>query len=156
MEYRETLGLCQQACVLAWHLTLLYIALFDAFFQRISRGSLGVLALSSFCLWLFQGAGSSCFLGAGLCSLLLLLADLLYPGSFGGGDIRLVFLTYLPLGLWGALRALMLALLLGGIAGTWGLLLSKRRIPFGPWLIASAAIVFGQGPFSDRFFYLPF
>lgn len=73
-------------------------------------------------------------------SVLLLCIALLVPGSFGGGDIKLVAASGMFLGWEGNLLAFSLAVFMAGAFCVWMLLWGKlgrkSRIAFGPFLCA--------------------
>ena len=89
----------------------------------------------------FINALGGMFLGGGL---LLLLA--LVPGVLGGGDIKLMFVLGMFLGLKGVLVAIFLAFSIASIISILLLLLKikKRKdyIPFGPFLSIGTFIAF--------------
>ena len=73
-------------------------------------------------------------------SVLLLCITLLAPGSFGGGDIKLMAVSGLFLGWEGNLRAFSLAVFTAGAFCLWmllwGKLERKARISFAPFICA--------------------
>ena len=85
-------------------------------------------------------------LGAAVGFLFMLLPALIMPGGLGAGDVKLAGLLGLATGLGHILTTLAIGVLLGGAATA--LLLITRQIgrrdyvPYGPFLIAGAAIVF--------------
>lgn len=83
-------------------------------------------------------------------SLPLWLITLAVPNSFGGGDIKLMAVCGLLLGVAGSLVAFFVALLLGGSYGAYLLASQKGErktlFPFAPFLCAGVlfAILYGQ------------
>ncbi len=79
-------------------------------------------------------------LGMAGVSILLLCITLLAPGSFGGGDIKLMAASGLFLGWEGNLRAFSLAVFTAGAFCLWmllwGKLERKARISFAPFICA--------------------
>ncbi len=73
-------------------------------------------------------------------SLLLLIITLIVPGSFGGGDIKLMTASGIFLGWEYNLRAFVLAVFTAGVYCSWMLLRGKMNrkdhIAFGPFLCA--------------------
>ena len=105
--------------------------------------------------FVFPGPGiRSRLLGCVIVSLPMLLLALVVPGGFGGGDIKLLFLTGLFFGWKGNLLCLVLACVVGIV---WGLA-GKRRgeaIPWGPSIAVGAWITALAGqPFIN--WYLGF
>ena len=77
---------------------------------------------------------------------LLLLPALVRPGGLGGGDVKLAGFLGLAAGFPAILTALATGIILGGVV-TLVLLLTRRvgrrdYIPYGPFLIAGAILVF--------------
>ncbi|MCM3750068.1 prepilin peptidase [Paenibacillus pasadenensis] len=89
------------------------------------------------------------FAGAAIGGGVLLAISLLSRGGVGMGDVKLLALFGLVLG-W---KGVLLALMLGSLAGTIGGLLlvlirkgkAKEPIPFGPYLSLGALIAYGYG-----------
>lgn len=84
----------------------------------------------------------------------MLVLTVLFPGTFGGGDVKLMAACGLFLGWRNSLLALVLAIWMGGIYGI-GLLAVKKadrktRIAFGPFLCAgmAVALLWGEEIFS--------
>jgi len=88
-------------------------------------------------------------IGLSCISLPLLIITLLIPGAFGGGDIKLMAVSGLYLGIQLILLSFFLGVLAGGVYGLWLLLIRKRgrkeHFAFGPFLCAGmmVALFFG-------------
>jgi len=82
-------------------------------------------------------------IGAVVCGGLMLLVSILARGGMGGGDVKLSAYIGLSLGWQQGLAALVVGVLLGGVAGIVALLTRRRglkdAIPYGPYLAAGAA-----------------
>jgi leader peptidase (prepilin peptidase) / N-methyltransferase len=78
--------------------------------------------------------------------LFLLLLAILSKGGIGGGDIKLMGVLGLMLGLQGIYLTLMIASVVGVLVGMVGLLTKKYNrktaIPFGPYLAVGALVTF--------------
>jgi leader peptidase (prepilin peptidase)/N-methyltransferase len=119
---------------------LLAIALIDADTQTISDGlniALGVLAVVS--IWIGpEVALSSRLIGLAAVSVPLFVIMLLINGAFGLGDVFLMIAAGFLLGWQGALVALFIGLIIGGVYG--GVALARRKkgrkdhFAFGPCL----------------------
>ncbi|GGG18181.1 prepilin peptidase [Paenibacillus aceti] len=85
------------------------------------------------------------FLGLFVASGVLYLAALLIPGSVGGGDIKLMALVGLAIGWQESLLFLCLILILAGVCGVIGIMVTKNRkmkIPLAPFfLIAQTSML---------------
>ncbi len=66
----------------------------------------------------------------------MLILSLMKPGSFGGGDIKMMIPTGLLLGLEGIWKAWIIAVLAAGVYSLLTLAMRKKvtNIPFGPFL----------------------
>lgn len=77
-------------------------------------------------------------------SIPLILAALFVPGSFGGGDIKLMAACGMFLGAAEAFYSLFLALVFAGFYGGWLMIVKKKsgkeRIAFGPFLAVGIAV----------------
>lgn len=84
-------------------------------------------------------------LGGGVIFLIVALT-----GGMGGGDIQIMAVAGLFLGLWNTLLTLILSFIIGAGAGITLIILKKKNrrdyIPFGPWISVSAfiALFFGK------------
>ncbi|MBB6455058.1 leader peptidase (prepilin peptidase)/N-methyltransferase [Salirhabdus euzebyi] len=80
---------------------------------------------------------------------LLLLIAIVSRGGMGGGDIKLVAVLGIALGLQNVLLTFFFAAMLGSIAGLIGILLGKVKrknpIPFGPFIAMGALIAYFYG-----------
>lgn len=89
------------------------------------------------------------FVGALSGFVILFVIAILSKGGMGSGDIKLFFVLGLIVGWKGVLLTLILASFLGAVIGGIGMLLKKisRRepVPFGPFIIVSAIIVYFYG-----------
>ena len=80
----------------------------------------------------------------------LFLINMIVPGSFGGGDIKLMAASGIFLGFQLILLSFLMAIFAGGIFGVWLLLVKKKekkgRFPFGPFLCGGMgiALLFGD------------
>lgn len=82
--------------------------------------------------------------GALICGGIMLLVAVIARGGMGGGDVKLSAYIGLVLGWEQGLVALVLGVLLGGLAGIAALVTRRRglkdTIPYGPYLAAGAAL----------------
>ncbi|MGI5990654.1 MAG: prepilin peptidase [Lachnospiraceae bacterium] len=85
-----------------------------------------------------QGLIGGFVLGAGVLAISLVMDKVLGRDSMGGGDIKLIFMMGLYLGLAGGLFALILSCVIGLIIIA---AVHKRQIPFGPSISAALMIV---------------
>lgn len=91
----------------------------------------------------------SSLLGAGIGFLLLYAIAFLSKGGMGGGDVKLFFVLGIVLGWKGVLLTLFLASLFGTIVGV--ILMSLKRVkrrqavPFGPYIVVAATVVYFFG-----------
>ena len=124
---------------------LLYISINDFRKKKITNRSLAVLLLI--------GIGAACqlqvtvlerILGVLVTGTPLLLLDLILPGAFGGGDIKLLAIAGGLLGWRGGLLALCAGFLSGGFYSAVMLVLGKikrkDKFAFGPFLCIGIAI----------------
>lgn len=92
-------------------------------------------------------------LGVFVISIPMFLLTLKIPGAFGGGDIKFTAAAGLLLGWQNSLLAAFLAILAGGIYGTWLLVFQKKgrkdRFAFGPFLCGGMTVALLWG---DQFF----
>gem|GEM_PF-1855683 len=79
----------------------------------------------------FKDLISAAFFGFSALIISLVMDYILKKESFGGGDIKLIFMTDLYLGFSKGLYALLISCILGFIAL---LIIRKQEIPFGPYL----------------------
>lgn len=79
----------------------------------------------------------------------MLLLAMLIPGSFGGGDIKLIAVCGFMLGWQYTLLAMFIALMMSGVIAAYLLLRKKVKrgahIPFGPYLCAGCFLVLLYG-----------
>ena len=125
---------------------LLIVALIDWDTQMIyDRFHLLILLLAIGNIWLSpeHGIGDR-LIGAVIISVPMLLLSLLIPGAFGGGDIKLMAVSGLFLGMASIICAMFLGLLGGGAYGVWMLkhkkLERKDHFAFGPFLAIGLAV----------------
>ena len=131
---------------------LLAIALTDLASMLIPGGLIAALAVPVLgSLLLPQSPGlPSRLIGLFCVSVPMLLITLAIPGSFGGGDIKLVAVCGFLLGWQRTLLGLFLALLSGGAYGSYLLIKDRRNksrhFAFGPFLCGGAflALLYGQ------------
>lgn len=131
----------------------IYISWKDCRTMKITNRSLLVLLLFLLADSLVYGRGDVSVpdrLAGTLCASVPMFAlTLLVPGSFGGGDIKLMAVCGFWLGWKDCLTALILAVITGGIFAA-ALILSKRssrksRMAFGPFLILGVLAAFCGG-----------
>lgn len=98
--------------------------------------------------YILSHIGAMILFGGGLLAISLILDRVMGRDTMGGGDIKLIGVTGLYLGIIGNLFTLIIACILGLV---FGKLLKKGRtedkaFPFGPWIAAAAAIMllFGE------------
>lgn len=114
--------------------------------RRIPNRYIGALFALGAGALLLPGGGSWGGKLAGLCavSVPMFLLTLVFPGAFGGGDIKLMAACGLYLGAPDIVAAFFLALCLGGIYGLWLILgrkkSGKEEIALGPFLAAGAGL----------------
>ncbi len=139
------------ACILASLLLLVFLIDMDT--MTIPNGIVLCFLLPALLeLWLlgFSGIGTR-ILGIFIISLPMLVFVKLLPGSFGGGDIKLMAVCGFLLGYQAALLASFIAIVSAGLVAAF-LLLSKKvkkgdHIAFGPYLAV--------GIFIAKLFYHP-
>lgn len=142
----------QAVCAFLLFAVLLPIALIDRETMLIPNGLVLWLILPAVaCFFAFPEVGwLDRLIGFLAASLPLFLLSLLLPGSFGGGDVKLMAMAGLVLGWQNILLALFFGIVGCGLWTLGRLLLKKvekgQQIPFGPWLCSGCmlAFVFGQ------------
>lgn len=138
-------------CVAAVMFGLLTVSLIDIDTLEIPNGLIIFLLIPAVCLTFLKDGTSVLdhIIGAVCVSVPLLLLALIIPGSFGGGDIKLMAVCGLAMGWKLTLFSLFVALLLGGGYAIY--LLSakkgtgKKQFAFGPSLSAGIAAAFLAG-----------
>lgn len=109
-------------------------------------------------LSLFTIGIKSAFLGGLIFSLFYLLIALVSRGGIGGGDIKLAALIGAFVGLEGILPVFVISSLTGGVFGLYLILAGranrKTEIRFGPFLAASACLVWLYGGELAYFYWL--
>lgn len=145
-------------------LDLLLFALLSAFLMLIAvidvryRLVLNVLIYPGIALALLitfispQADARLALLGGGMGLGMFALAALLRPGGLGGGDVKLAAFIGLLFGFPGALWALAIGILAGGVASA-GLILSRRmgaksQIPYAPFLCFGALLALFYNPLA--------
>ena len=89
-------------------------------------------------------------IAGGVCvSIPMLFITLLFPGAFGGGDIKLMFAVGIVLGWKLTVVTVLIGFITGGVAAVI-LLSSKKKgrkdhFPFGPYLCVGAAVALFYG-----------
>lgn len=140
------------ALLMAWHYNfgmqavvgfgvaaiLLTITLIDFDTMTIPNGlviALAVPAAASYFVFLAPDLISR-VIGIFVISLPMLILSLVIPGSFGGGDVKLMAVAGFLLGWPGTLLATFIGLVLGGMVGAIKLLKKSqdKHMPFGPYL----------------------
>lgn len=125
---------------------LLVVALIDQDTQMIyDRFHIMILVLAVCAVWQFpeHGIGNR-LLGAVVISVPMLVLALIIPGAFGGGDIKLMAVSGLFLGVGATVCAMFIGLLTGGGYGAFMLLSGKLKkndhFAFGPFLAVGLAV----------------
>lgn len=130
------IGICCILAMIGWE---------DRKRKRISNKSLGYLLLAVVIdMWLCRGMLPDKIIGMLIVSIPMLLLAMLWPGCFGGGDIKLMFVCGLLLGGKGILRAAWVGLCLAAVYCI-GLLLTgkgrKAQFALGPFLCSGISMV---------------
>lgn len=87
---------------------------------------------------------------AGIILLLSLVMDrILGKESMGGGDIKMLFMTTLYLGIWNGLFALILSCVIGLLFVAF---CKQKKIPFGPSIAIATYLGLTIGPFFTRWY----
>jgi leader peptidase (prepilin peptidase)/N-methyltransferase len=138
--YHIAPSLPQALLTFAVFCVLLTIALIDADTQTISDGmniALGVLAVISIWTGPFEDMQSR-LIGLAAVSVPLFVITLFIEGAFGLGDVFLMISAGFLLGWQGALAALFIGLIIGGVYGAYVLARRKKgrrdHFAFGPCL----------------------
>lgn len=128
-------------------IALLYISIIDIKTKKISNRSLivafitGIMVASALSISIFDRITGSMILGMGLW-----MINLVRPGAFGGGDIKLLAVAGFLLGICGGFLALCAAFLSGGIYSALLLLIGKMKrkdtIAFGPFICLGIVLGF--------------
>ena len=133
-------------------LLLALISLIDAD-KMVIPNSLSIALLACGILAIFvmpEITITSRFIGLACVSLPLLLISLLFPGSFGGGDVKLMAAAGFLLGWQNTLIAACIGLIIGGIYGVYlmafGKKSTKEHFAFGPALCVGIALALFFGP----------
>ncbi|MCX7796928.1 MAG: prepilin peptidase [bacterium] len=96
------------------------------------------------------------FITAGIFTLIFYLLRVIFKGGLGVGDIELIFIFSLMLGLYGTLLVVIVSSLIGTIYGLYlikkGRAGMKTKIPFGPFLIGAFILI---SSLNIPIFYLP-
>ncbi len=104
-------------------------------------------------IWDYDVAIVSRIIGAFVVSLPLFILIIIIPDSFGGGDVKLMFVMGFILGWQNTLVGTFIGILLGGIVATAALIKNRKKgnekqthIPFGPWLAIGSfvALLYGE------------
>ena len=128
-------------------IALLYISIIDIKTKKISNRSLivafitGIMVASALSISIFDRITGSMILGMGLW-----MINLVRPGAFGGGDIKLLAIAGFLLGIRGGFLALCAAFLSGGIYSALLLMIGKMKrkdtIAFGPFICLGIVLGF--------------
>jgi len=147
--YGPTVGFFLMSLVFC---TLACISLVD-FHTMIIPDSLLVFLLVLFSALIYMGGGSVSdkFFGFLLVTIFMLLMMFIFPGSFGGGDLKLMALCSLYFGLNLSIVFLEVTLVGGAVIAVIIALLKGRRdmkvkIPFGPFIVLGFAVTEFVGP----------
>lgn len=143
-------SLPEAATVFLWLCTLIEIAWIDGNTMTIpNQWNLALMLIGVVSMWTIPDvAVSDRLLGMAAISVPMILTDLLVPGGFGGGDIKLVAAAGLLLGWRRNLTAAMFAFAAGGIYALFLLISGKAGrkdgFAFGPFLCGgmAAALLF--------------
>ena len=112
-----------------FHVLILVVALFEAFY--------------------FHKSFMDVLIGSVIISVPLYLIAL-FTGGIGGGDIKLMFVSGMLLGVKGILVAFVIAVILGGVYGIYSITINKHTrkdaIPFGPFLCIGLFIAILYAP----------
>ena len=133
--------------LLLFYLILVKLSLEDLQKRKISDGyHWMILVLSAAALLLIPQINiRERMEGMFLVSLPMTILALCRPGSFGGGDIKLVFACGAFLGAELVLKGTVLGIFIAGICSVWILISKKDRqnlqFPFGPFLSAGFLMV---------------
>ena len=125
---------------------LLLISLIDAHEMIIPNGlSIALLACGTLAIYFIPEITiTSRFIGLACVSLPLLLISLLFPGSFGGGDVKLMAAAGFLLGWQNTFIAACIGLTIGGIYGVYLMAFGKKgakeHFAFGPALCVGIAL----------------
>jgi len=126
-------------------LWLVYIAITDLRVKKITNHSLRVLLLFGIgATFQLPITALDRIVGVLVTGTPLLLLDLIRPGAFGGGDIKLLAIAGGLIGWRGGLLALCAAFLTGGIGSVImlaaGKMKRKSKFAFGPFLCIGIAM----------------
>lgn len=121
-------------------LDLLLIALIDQQTMNIYLSTIIIFLLLSLILRYLQGFQNTNIIMDSLCvSLLMLVLNIIVPGSFGFGDVELMFVSGIMLGWVYNLLAMSISILSAGLYAGYLLLIKKvdkkGHIAFGPFLV---------------------
>ena len=136
---------------IAFIAVLLRVSYTDLRYQRIDDEWIAaILILSILAIPVMNNVTLFSRLVGGVCvSFPMLLITTLYPGAFGGGDVKLAAALGLFLGSDAALRMLWAALLLAAVFCLWGLLGGRRsrkdEMALGPFFLAGTVVVLYMG-----------
>lgn len=144
-------GITTQA--MAWYLVAalgISISIIDLKTLRIPDSLLAIMMIISLYPLIAALEWKSPLFGLLLMGGFFLVIMLIFPGSFGGGDLKYAMLIGLMTGLEQAFVVLETALIVGAVTGGIYALVSgkglKSKIPFGPFLTLGliVSLVFGQ------------
>ena len=126
---------------------LAYIAAIDILKKKITNRSLIILgAVGIAATYRFPISIAKRLWGGMINASALFLIDLVRPGAFGGGDIKLLAIAGFLLGIRGGFLALCAAFLSGGIYSALLLLIGKMKrkdnIAFGPFICLGIVLGF--------------
>lgn len=129
-------GVCLILTIIGWE---------DIKGKRISNKSLWYLLIVVLAdVWVHKAGLSDIIIGMLIVSIPMLLLTVLWPGCFGGGDIKLMFICGILLGGKGILRSAWLSLCLASVYCI-GLLLAgegkKAEFALGPFICSGVGIV---------------
>ncbi len=128
---------------------LLTLACIDARTRTLPNSLVGILALISLYPVLSEGHLVNSLWGALLMGGIFVVILLIFPGSFGGGDVKLAVALGFLLGTELSLVALETAIITGALTGiVWGVASGRGLrsfIPFGPFLALGALVALFYG-----------
>ena len=135
----------EAATAFLWLCVLIEIAWIDHKTMTIpDQCNLLLCLIGMLSVWTMQGLSLSArFLGMTVISIPMILTDLVVPGGFGGGDIKLMAAAGLMLGWRRNITAAILAVMAGGIYALYLLITGKAdrkdSFAFGPFLCGGLA-----------------
>ncbi len=137
---------------------LISIAVTDARQKKIPNALLGMLFLCALVSWVLfpEISWKNRIAGAVLVSAILLLVIWIRPGAFGAGDVKLMSVSGMMIGLGKNLTALVFAVVLSALYCLIGMMRGTRKmeseIAFGPFLCAGIILSIFWGEIFIRWY----